>query len=215
MVDGVIPQHHVFALEFLEQIDLNSFQSIIDLGCGDGDETEWFIARGKESVGVDLIVPDGSFVKANFHALPFGDREFDAAWSHHALEHTPNPLDALMEWGRVVKDGGLLFLTVPQIDNIISGGHINSFMPGDILYLLAIAGWDMSDGYFIKVRSHLRFIAKKVAVPCRENPTMSLSAVADRMPPMVAKEIKERRRFRSDFAKLRWIGEGYWTVMYQ
>jgi SAM-dependent methyltransferase len=39
---------------------------------------------------------------------------YDFVLSSHMLEHTANPLRALREWMRVVRDGGLLAIIVPQ-----------------------------------------------------------------------------------------------------
>jgi ubiquinone/menaquinone biosynthesis C-methylase UbiE len=50
------------------------------------------------------------FVQADARAMPFGDGEFDAAWSIWVLEHIPNPEQALREMRRVLKPNGLLFL---------------------------------------------------------------------------------------------------------
>jgi predicted SAM-dependent methyltransferase len=34
--------------------------------------------------------------------------------ANHVFEHLDNPLKALIEWHRVLKGGGILFLTVPD-----------------------------------------------------------------------------------------------------
>src|ERR671910_1347982 len=55
------------------------------------------------------------FVAGTATAMPFGDHEFDAAWSIWVIEHIPNPEAALSEIRRVVKPGGLLYM-VPAWD---------------------------------------------------------------------------------------------------
>jgi SAM-dependent methyltransferase len=42
--------------------------------------------------------------------------KYDFVLSSHMLEHTANPLQALVEWRRVLKPGGPLFLVVPARD---------------------------------------------------------------------------------------------------
>jgi len=37
-----IEQQHRFALEFLEKIPMNKFDSIIDIGAGEGLQSAWF-----------------------------------------------------------------------------------------------------------------------------------------------------------------------------
>ena len=47
------------------------------------------------------------------------DASYDFVLSSHALEHVANPLKALAEWKRVLKDGGLLVLVLPD--------HVHTF----------------------------------------------------------------------------------------
>lgn len=55
-------------------------------------------------------------VKAEAHDLPFGDDSQDYIISSHVFEHLPNPITALREWQRVIKDGGYVFMIVPLPD---------------------------------------------------------------------------------------------------
>jgi len=47
---------------------------------------------------------------------PIPDRSYDFLISSHALEHIANPLQALSEWIRVLKDEGVMVLVVPHKD---------------------------------------------------------------------------------------------------
>lgn len=51
---------------------------------------------------------------ADGQALPLADNALDYLCSSHVLEHLPNPLAALIEWHRVLRPGGLLYLVVPD-----------------------------------------------------------------------------------------------------
>lgn len=51
------------------------------------------------------------FVAASATSLPFRDNEFDAIWSLGVLEHVPKPEQALREMRRVLKNGGILYLS--------------------------------------------------------------------------------------------------------
>lgn len=61
----------------------------------------------------EYIVPD---IEAFADALPFEDGELDYVIHSHVLEHLPNPIRALIEWHRVLRDGGILFMIVPHRD---------------------------------------------------------------------------------------------------
>jgi SAM-dependent methyltransferase len=45
--------------------------------------------------------------------IPAADRSFDAVLCSEVLEHVPDPISALSEMGRLLKDDGLLILTAP------------------------------------------------------------------------------------------------------
>ena len=47
---------------------------------------------------------------------PIADRNYGAVLACHCLEHVANPLRALAEWKRVLKDDGLLLLVLPHKD---------------------------------------------------------------------------------------------------
>lgn len=53
-------------------------------------------------------------VDAEAHALPFEDSSQDYIISSHVFEHLPDPIAAIREWNRVVRDGGYVFMIVPQ-----------------------------------------------------------------------------------------------------
>jgi len=94
---------------------------------------------------VDLEAPAPGtcegFIQANAACLPFPDRCFDAVVANHSLEHISGLQQALQEIGRVMRDGGSLFVAVPDASTfsdrlfrwIYQGesGHINPFTSAD------------------------------------------------------------------------------------
>lgn len=51
--------------------------------------------------------------KISGSALPYADESIDRVIATHVLEHVADPLDALHEWVRVLKPGGVLSLILP------------------------------------------------------------------------------------------------------
>ncbi len=47
-------------------------------------------------------------------AIPVKDGAYDCLFSSHSLEHIANPIKALLEWRRVIRDHGLLLLVLPN-----------------------------------------------------------------------------------------------------
>ncbi len=55
---------------------------------------------------VDIVAPGDN--------IPVPDASQDFVINSHVLEHFPDPIKALKEWYRVVKEGGYIFITVPH-----------------------------------------------------------------------------------------------------
>jgi SAM-dependent methyltransferase len=55
---------------------------------------------------VDIVAPGDE--------LPVEDGSQDFVVSSHVLEHFTNPVKALLEWDRVVRPGGIIFMIVPH-----------------------------------------------------------------------------------------------------
>lgn len=53
-------------------------------------------------------------VVASGDDLPFEDNSWDFVLSSHVLEHFYDPIKALLEWKRVVRPGGFIFMIVPH-----------------------------------------------------------------------------------------------------
>lgn len=106
-------------------------KKILEVGCGDGGFSLW-MSRKNEVFGIDISkvglerATDRANNKANFcladaQQLPFRDRVFDIIIAAEVLEHIPQPDYALGEINRVLKSGGSLYLTVPNIFSLYVG----------------------------------------------------------------------------------------------
>ena len=87
---------------------LNS-KSILDLGAGDEFIGPCIKSRGGKYSPIDYDTAD-----FNFDALPFTDNEFDLILSLAVIEHISNVSNYMSEIIRVLKPGGILYLTTPN-----------------------------------------------------------------------------------------------------
>lgn len=87
------------------------------------------IGAGAEIIRTDVINVDihpyaGVHIVADIHELPFMDNTVDAVIAESVLEHLSDPTRAVTEMRRVLKPGGLVYISVP----FIIGYHSS---PGD------------------------------------------------------------------------------------
>lgn len=90
--------------------------AVLDVGCGPGTITADMASMGVEVIGVDAApeVIDkarelGVDVRVgDAYALDFADDSFDVVHAHQTLQHLARPVDALREFRRVVRPGGVV-----------------------------------------------------------------------------------------------------------
>jgi glycosyltransferase involved in cell wall biosynthesis/SAM-dependent methyltransferase len=61
----------------------------------------------------EIVVPARVDIRASADAIPVADRSEDFIISSHVVEHLPNPIAAFIEWDRILRDGGYVFMIVP------------------------------------------------------------------------------------------------------
>ncbi len=135
---------------------------ILDIGCGRGQMLQKMKSMGWECFGTEFpgqsasglpfTVYEGDLVDLN---LP--SQFFDAVTLWHVFEHLRDPFSALAEIGRILKPGGRLVISVPNIESLqakIFGRnwihldlprHIYHFSPGSLSRALEDKGFTISD----------------------------------------------------------------------
>jgi SAM-dependent methyltransferase len=141
---------------------LSDYETIADVGCGANLLYDCAIADlGKKVVGVDFTKsfldlapadPRIALVQGDATLLPFPDAAFDAVICSETLEHIPDDGRAARELARVIRPGGWLFLTVPNLWNAsriiemirrfdyrvrLMPSHLREYSPREVRSLLA------------------------------------------------------------------------------
>lgn len=164
---GVRPEfaHLMHSSLILQEIvERFAFSTVLDVGSGAGLHAAAMRSVGKQVTEVDLGGSNSfeagdagrDVIVADFLTHDFG-RQYDCLWASHVLEHQPNVNQFLEKAHHVLREGGVLAITVPPAKPKIVGGHLTIWNAGLLLYNLVFAGFDCREavvrsyGYNISV----------------------------------------------------------------
>jgi SAM-dependent methyltransferase len=131
--EGDSPFHKQLTAEvvtsYIDPLNLSKNSKILDLGCGPGYFLDEMKQRGYTDVtGVTLSPGDVKLCEDKGHTIKrydlsfipqkdgYYDESVDFIFLRHALEHSPYPIFSLMEYNRILKQGGRIYIEVPAPD---------------------------------------------------------------------------------------------------
>ncbi len=146
---------------------------VLDFGCGSGRQTILISKKVKEITGIDisqdditkakklavLYAPSGNieFRSTELEAAGFKEGQFDKIISFCVLEHIPNYIEILRGMHRVLKDKGMLLMSVDALETITDpeirqrhtreGGVAQYFTPRGIRNVLEKLGFEEVEVY--------------------------------------------------------------------
>lgn len=170
--------HSLRTLEALSAYDdyMDGLTTICDMGCGHGKDILWWAnatyeddsgnrqPRNYSCYGFDLDInrvpqplPKNLKLFRRDFETPLGAK-FDLIWSHDSFRYAINPFETLKNWQQALNDNGMLVLIVPQTVNIVYNkpvvrtfaGCYYSYNITNLMYMLAVSGFDCRDGQFVK-----------------------------------------------------------------
>lgn len=199
------------AKSLLSSLPYEEFDSVLDIGTGNGYSAEVFAEREKDVTATVLgegkwgrpSEGDVEFVQGNVESLPFRDEKFDVVWCSHVLEHVRYPGVAFEEVRRVLNDEGRLFVSVPPFKLLVVGGHLNTgWTPGQLMYVLLRNGFAVRDGSFFYRGYNVHGRVTKMSEEEFERLERQLSYDGDELknlkeyfPPEAAAEIEKNGHF--------------------
>ena len=164
-------------LSYMYEYDdfMDSVGRVIDLGCdAEANDMLWWANAttrdetqtplGIKCVGVNtfkkLNVKHSSISYQNhdIESLNRVKRTFDIVWCYDQLQYLLNPYQALSNWWHIADNNAMLVLAVPQTVNTeyhiqeynLSLGHKYHYTMPQLIYMLAVSGWDCRSGFFKK-----------------------------------------------------------------
>jgi SAM-dependent methyltransferase len=117
--------------------------------------------------GVDLhntmaepIPKNVDFTMHDFNTgpFPFINRKFDVVWSHGSLQYAHSPIQLIGHINNAMNKDGMFYLCVPstinnaynKFENYTPAKFLNTFTLTQIIYYMALNGFDCKDAYFNK-----------------------------------------------------------------
>lgn len=113
--------------QYIDPLNLPKNSKILDLGCGPGYFLDEMKTRGyTDLTGVTLSPGDIKICEEKGHTIKkydlsfipqsegYFDESVDFVFLRHALEHSPYPIFSLMEYNRILKQFGKIYIEVPQ-----------------------------------------------------------------------------------------------------
>lgn len=166
--------------------------SLLDFGCGSGELVHEFALHGHDAHGFEPGATYSQFAQkaqnlsidirsTDYQNADYQPQQFDAITMLHVLEHIPHPIAALQKAYEWLKDDGVLYIEVPNMQAYELKGfehfhfaHVLGFSRDNLIHALRLAGF--------RVRQELggtSIIAEKAhGQPCAA--TIDLKATAER-----------------------------------
>lgn len=157
---------------------------LLDVGCNDAMLKD-FLSSSIEYVGIDVSVlalrkakKKGTAVLcAEVKCLPFKHSIFDFLFCIEVIEHVPKARDAMREIRRVLKTGGFLFISVPNLVNLwnrllilvgkasystLRENHFHQFTPKSLNDFLKTCGFKIMEAGKLTVHPILNKLFGKI-----------------------------------------------------
>lgn len=152
---------HILSLDALDKLLTYDFESVIDIGSGEGKQAEILRTDKRNVTTISLIEP--ADIVGNFMTTQLP--QYDCVWASHVLEHQLNAHDFLRRCFELLKDDGILAITVPPLKHEVVGGHLSLWNAGTLLYNLILAGFDCKKASVKSYGYNISVIVRKV--PCK------------------------------------------------
>lgn len=136
-------------------VELPGTADALDVGCGNGamltacaeTQPEWSLfGHDLSAINLDTLSRIPSFQKLYKGPLSDLPKRFDLITMLHSLEHFTDPVGGLADLRPKLKDGGTLFIQVPNVEatpfDLLIADHVSHFSRHDIARVLERTGFD-------------------------------------------------------------------------
>ena len=152
-------------------VDERNFTTVLDIGSGAGEQAA--ALRQSKKIVTELDYgeshyfqqnPDGSgAMVGDFLKIDFSET-YDCVIASHVLEHQLNVNAFLKKLHSVVREGGVVAISVPPLKHNIVGGHVTLWNAGLLLYNLVLAGFDCTKPWIRQYGYNISVVLKKRSI---------------------------------------------------
>lgn len=162
-VPGVAEENYWFRrhqVAYLHAAELVTGRTVVDVGCGEGYGTDMLGEMAARIVGVDYDAaaiahaarsyPRPHFVRGNLAAVPVRTAAVDVVVTLQVVEHVWNHREFVGECLRLLRPGGLLYVTTPNrltfspgLDEPANLFHTREFTATELAELLRAGGFEI------------------------------------------------------------------------
>ncbi|AKA68078.1 class I SAM-dependent methyltransferase [Clostridium scatologenes] len=172
----------------LQKININTKDTILDIGCGGGRTVNRLAGMAKEGkiFGIDYsidcvkwskdynekLIKDGKveIIHASVEKIPFEDNKFDVISAVETIYFWPDLVENLKEVKRVLKPLGKLVIICEMYssekfkernDEFVSTSNMKIYTPGELKDIVEVAGYNNIKIDFIEEKNWLCCIGEK------------------------------------------------------
>jgi len=238
--------HSLQTLNLIYQYDsfLDSLTNIADMGCGEGIDVNWWATlETRDEVSIphnynvyavdkklnvnpkyldnDRVYP----VEANFEDTGIFSTPVDVMWCHDAFQYVKDPMQTLYNWNKMLVQDGMLIIIMPQLAGYVNGKFSNRVYDGTIhpynilnmMYMLALNGFDCNDAYFYRDPADLESPWLHIAVykgsePLDPNTTLMELAEMERLNPSAKDCLDRFGHLRQEELYTTWFDKDWYKV---
>ena len=174
--------HSQWILDHLREYDsfLDSLTTIADMGCGASNDIHWWATLetrddppepyNYKCYAVDIdqkalnSIPKHeniNLINKDFTQENILPRSIDLMLAHDSFQYAWNPIETLRNWHKAMTVNGMLIISLQAQSGVMDNMYysftrdhsIHHYTPVNLIYMLALCGFDCRDAYLLKKRN--------------------------------------------------------------
>ena len=219
---------------------MNGIKSVVDMGAGMGDESLWWATNCDSDGRPRNIKVIACELKANPNVniqhenILWRVRDFvdtlipensqDFIWANNSFQYAQNPIGTLIHWNKILRPDGMLCMHVPVnnslyynqgrivLDNEYTSGCCFNHTLGNLIYMLATAGFDCRQGHFAQTDQWIKAAVYKSDLNPQFNSSLNELKDKNLLPTCLDDVIQGKNSFKNSDLRVEWIDRSQYML---